>query len=360
MTRVRIGTDIVMRARLLDSGVAYDWSTPPAAVRLLNETHNAVIRRLEYERDKDDGTVLVVRWDASGQSLLGAYRLIVSAELDGRTATFDAPAFELVRLLDETQEGAQPDEGISDIGITLSVESIDTSLISQILEDCRVATEEALDAAARAEKTDNAVQAAEEKRVSAEETRVSAEEDRKKAEQARATAEQSRVSAEQGRVSAEQDRVKAEQVRASSETDRVSAEQKRAAAEQSREKAEQERVAAEEGRMKAEQGRVTAEAERAEAFSGMMTEAKAATSSAEAAAKTATDTAVEAYKAAVGADEAAENAQESAALAQENVLALEIDSVTGRLEAVVGADRTAFASGQITEKGEVVLEFNYE
>ena len=39
---------------------------------------------------------------------------------------------------------------------------------------------------------------------------------------------------------------------------------------------------------------------------------------------------------------------------------MELDSVTGRLEAVVGADRTAFTAGQITEKGEVVLEFNYE
>ena len=256
MVKVRIGTDIVMRARLVDSGVAYDFSlTPPVAVRLLSLSQNSLVRDLEYTPDPDDGTVLVVTWRASGQCYTGDYRLIVSAELSGRTATFDAPAFTLVRLLEEAGTADQPDGGVSDIGVTLEVESIDTALITQILEECRAATEEAREAASAVTANDEAMKKSEEERVEAEAGRVSAEQARVSAEASRSEAESGRVSAEQTRQTAEKERAAAESLRAAAEkeraaaeTDRVSAEQKRTAAEQGREKAEQERVAAEEGR----------------------------------------------------------------------------------------------------------------
>lgn len=232
---MRIGTDITIRARLIDSGVAYDFSqAAPVAVRLLSLSQNSLVRDLEYATDPDDGTVLVVTWRASGQCYTGDYRLIVSAELSGRTATFDAPAFTLVRLLEETGTADQPDGGVSDIGVTLEVESIDISLVSQILKECREATEAAKETAEAAADIDEAMKKSEAERVEAEAGRVSAE-------QARVSAEAARSEAESGRVSAEQTRQTDEKKRAASESLRAAAEKERAAAETQRQAAETKR-----------------------------------------------------------------------------------------------------------------------
>lgn len=162
-------------------------------------------------------------------------------------------------------------------------------------------------------------------RVQAEETRAAAEELRVKAEQLRVSAEEARAAAEEKRVLAEQSRVTAEEARVKAETGRVDAESKRVTAEQSR-------VTAETSRVNAEQSRVTAEQQREETFATLKAESEKAT-------KDATDAAL---------------------LAQENVLAIEFDQSTGTLSAVVGADNSAFTSGEITSDGEVVLDFDYE
>lgn len=162
-------------------------------------------------------------------------------------------------------------------------------------------------------------------RDSAERQRAAAEELRVKAEQLRVSAEGTRAAAEEKRALAEQSRVTAEESRVKAETGRVNAESKRVTAEQSR-------VTAETSRVKAEQNRVTAEEQREETFATLKTDAEKAT-------KDATDAAM---------------------LAQENVLAIEFDQSTGTLSAVVGADNSAFTSGEITSDGEVVLDFDYE
>ena len=173
---------------------------------------------------------------------------------------------------------------------------------------------------------------AEETRAAAEELRVKAEQLRVSAEEARAAAEEKRVLAEQSRVTAEEARVKAETGRVDAESKRVTAEQSRVTAETSRVNAEQSRVTAETSRVNAEQSRVTAEQQREETFATLKAESEKAT-------KDATDAAL---------------------LAQENVLAIEFDQSTGTLSAVVGADNSAFTSGEITSDGEVVLDFDYE
>jgi hypothetical protein len=167
--------------------------------------------------------------------------------------------------------------------------------------------------------------AAELLRDSAERQRTAAEELRVRAEQLRVSAEEARAAAEEKRVLAEQSRVTAEEARVKAETGRVDAESKRVTAEQSR-------VTAETSRVNAEQSRVTAEQQREETFATLKAESEKAT-------KDATDAAL---------------------LAQENVLAIEFDQSTGTLSAVVGADNSAFTSGEITSDGEVVLDFDYE
>lgn len=167
--------------------------------------------------------------------------------------------------------------------------------------------------------------AAESLRDSAERQRTAAEELRVRAEQLRVAAEQARAAAEEKRVTAEQSRVTAEEARVKAETGRVDAESKRVTAEQSR-------VTAETSRVKAEQDRVTAEEQREETFATLKADAEKAT----------------------------QDAEDAALLAQENVLAIEFDQSTGTLSAVVGADNSAFTSGEITSDGEVVLDFDYE
>lgn len=162
-------------------------------------------------------------------------------------------------------------------------------------------------------------------RDSAEKQRAAAEELRVKAEQLRVSAEGTRAAAEEKRALAEQSRVTAEESRLKAETGRVDAESKRVTAEQSR-------VTAETSRVKAEQNRVTAEEQREETFATLKTDAEKAT----------------------------KDAEDAAMLAQENVLAIELDQSTGTLSAVVGADNSAFTSGEITSDGEVVLNFDYE
>ena len=355
-----------MRARLLDSGIAYDFSkSSPVAVRLLCLDQNAIVRDLEVVPDPEDGTILAVTWRACGQSWLGQYHLVVSATLDGRTATFDAPAFELVRLLQERQtEAEQPDLGVTDIAITLEIESIDTSLISQILEDCKSATEAANQAASDARQTDKAIQASEAQRVSAEQGRVQAEQERQTAETTREKNEETRTGNESERQKAEAARQSAEESRKTAETLREKAEQQRqettaaavSAANSATSEAlaatksmgelydtvlvsEKDRVSAEQDRVQAEQARTEAEQERVTEFTRLKAESETSTTA---------------------ANNAAAAANDAAALAQENVLAMQLDQSTGMLHAIIGADNSTFVDGEINEKGEIVLEFDYQ
>ena len=173
---------------------------------------------------------------------------------------------------------------------------------------------------------------AEEARAAAELLRDSAERQRTAAEELRVRAEQLRVSAEGTRAAAEEKRVLAELSRTDAEAERVKAETVRIAGEAARVKAEEASVTAETSRVQAEESRATAERQREETFATLKSDAEKAT-------KDATDAAL---------------------LAQENVLAIEFDQSTGTLSAVVGADNSAFTSGEITSDGEVVLDFDYE
>lgn len=218
--------------------------------------------------------------------------------------------------------------------------------VQELVEASSKATEAANAAAEAAEKATAAItelgnrlvtaetarEKAESARVQAELLRDSAEKQRAAAEELRVKAEQLRVSAEEARAAAEEKRVLAEQSRATAEESRVKAETGRVDAESKRVTAEQSRVTAETSRVKAEQSRVTAEEQREDTFATLKADAEKAT----------------------------QDAEDAALLAQENVLAIEFDQSTGTLSAVVGADNSAFTSGEITSDGEVVLDFDYE
>ena len=359
---VRIGTDITIRARLIDSGVAVDFSTsPPKSVGLLSLSQNVLIRDVETAVDPEDGSILIITWRAGNQCYFGQYNLVVSAFLSGRTATFDAPAFELVRLIGQRQSDSdQPDTGVSDIAITLEVESIDTSLISQILQDCKDATASAIEAASKASDTNEAVQEAEALRVEAENARAEAETARSEAETKRKTDENQRIEAEEGRQNAEKTRVDAEAIRVEAEDARKEAETARSEAEHKRQTAETARAAAEDIRKQSETERSNAEAKRVQNEQGRV-EAEEKREEAEQLRQIANSTAVDAANTAAQlAEDAAQAANDAAELANQNVLAITFDQSTGMLSALYGADGSAFENGEINEKGEIVLEFNYQ
>lgn len=158
------------------------------------------------------------------------------------------------------------------------------------------------------------------------------------AETGRAEAETARATAETGRVKAEEERVSAEGTRSSNETSRQEAEQARATAENGRQEAESGRVSAEGKRSEAESARETAEQARNRVFAELAEESATATEA---------------------ANEAADNANGAAALANLNTLAIVFDDTTGKLDAVTGADGSAFTKGEITPEGNVILTFDY-
>lgn len=320
LQKIQIGTDIRLRATLTDSGVAVDWTTVTVkAARVYSMAQNVPIREgVSFSPDAEDPKILLVDWAAGSQCYKGDYSLIVAVELAGRTATFTAPAFQLVPLMDASQTGvSQPTQGLADIGITLSVESIDTALIRQILDDCIAATGAASQAAADISRLEQEVEEAEALRVSAEQKRATAEKSRQSAETSREqaetrrqenetarqqketerqTAETARAEAEQERVSAEQSRVTAEEGRATAEAARTQAEQSRVSAEQSRVQNENKRIAEEQVRVSAEASRKQAEALRQQNTAAAIEAAETATAEANTAKDNANTAAANAQK----------------------------------------------------------------
>lgn len=231
------------------------------------------------------------------------------------------------------------------------------SLLGQTLtknEDTRIAAEKTR------EENESARKAAETERQNAESARASAEQTRQTSEGSRVSSETTRTEAERGRQEneysrkeAENARIEAEASRKASENARNVAETNRSTAEAGRTETEKTRVASESSRNNSEQQRKTAEESRVKAensrvseFGRLKTESDASTTAAN--------------TAAANANTAADNANQAAADALQTYLAIEIDSTTGVLSAVVGAEKTVFDSGSTDPvTGEVTLNINY-
>jgi hypothetical protein len=318
LPNVRMNSDFRAAVRLLDSGVAVDWTTVTGLnVIMVSEAQDyAFAGGCKTAIDEDDATKLHIVWSGESQMYSGIHRLVVQVELAGALATYDKRVLNVIPLSDTA--ASVHDE--SDVDIEVS--DVDTSIMTEILRACQAATleanaaaaeareatagvEEAIDKAhtatekanvaadvanaaavrvdtsiAKAEKaaqeaaeateavkaTDEAAKAAESTRKSsetareeAETTRKSNEEGRVTAEDERSTAEGLRKDAEGGRASAESERATAEGLRANAEGLRQSAEKLRANAETSRNSAESARNEAEELRKTAEEERSSAE-----------------------------------------------------------------------------------------------------
>ncbi len=257
----RIESDVHLKVTLQDSGVSIAWdSVDIKQVCMYSVEQHAFAGHCSCSVSEEDNKILLVTYPASEQLYTGDYRIVARLVLDGDEHTYDALAFTLKALTDES--GSITTE---DVEVGIQVEEVNTTIMYEILTACQAATDSALAAEAAIEEAEAARVAAENLRVQAENAREAAEAARVQAEQLRVSAEASREDAEAARVQAESARVTAENLRVAAETARVEAESARVTAENAREAAEAARVQAESARVSAEQGRVSAEAARVQA-----------------------------------------------------------------------------------------------
>lgn len=102
LPNVRIGSDVTIKARLKDAGVAIDW-TGVTGVKacVYSDAQNAVSGRCACTVDENDHTLLLCEYAAQQPQYVGACRLILTCEYFGKTKTFDEPAFNFVEWTDE-------------------------------------------------------------------------------------------------------------------------------------------------------------------------------------------------------------------------------------------------------------------
>lgn len=255
LPNIRVGSDLIMRVRLKDNGVAIDWSTLSGIKsHLYSDAQRALAGRCDVSVDGEDPTLLVCRYAATKMQYLGENRIIVQAQYRGSTKTYDKPVVNFVRWTADT-EGEEITIDDPDVDVEIEVEDVSSSILDEAIYAALAAADRANDTADSLAGVEAEVEAAEALRVTAEESRVEAEEGRAEAEAARVDEEAVRVSAEDARVSAENAREAAEDLRDEAEDAREEAEDDRADAEDAREVAEALRVTAEAARVTAEAAR---------------------------------------------------------------------------------------------------------
>ena len=114
LPNVRASSDITVRARLRDSGVALDW-TGMTSVKacIYSEKQKAVAGRCTCSVDESDSTLLVCEYSAEQPQYLGINRLIIQVKYDGKTKTYDKPAFNIVEWTEDIDpEDADQEETI--------------------------------------------------------------------------------------------------------------------------------------------------------------------------------------------------------------------------------------------------------
>lgn len=365
LEKVRQGSDIRIRARLIDNGVAVDWSGLSNVVAMVYSDEQRVIAGpCSVSIDPDDSLCLVCRYEADKPQYLGVNSLVIRCEYKGQKKTYDRKAFEIVSRTEDL-EGEEMVLEDPELTVELEVEEVSTSLLDKAIDAALAAAGEALEATKTAQEGENSRQEGETLREEAEAARRVAETARTEAEAARAEAERARDVAEQARAAAEELRDTAEQAREAAEAARQGAEAQRAQAEQAREKAEDAREVAELQRDRIEAERQAAERERMIA-DGARTEAEnkreadfreavAETQSATAETKTATANADAATAKAKDATAAALDAKASVEQMSFGLAGIVLEE--GELKLVQNAEAGTFVGGAVTEDGALELEF---
>lgn len=138
-----------MKVRLLDNGVAVDWSSMQIQqLFMIAESQDyAHDGACVFSIDESDSTYLNVEWPAEVQFYEGIHRLVVQCSLQGDMKTYDKRAVNVVPLSDSAAVVYENDPTTVEIVIT----EVNTSIMTEILRACQQATVDANAAAAAAE-----------------------------------------------------------------------------------------------------------------------------------------------------------------------------------------------------------------
>ncbi len=147
----RVGSDLTVRVRLKDGGVAIDWSTlTNIRAHIYSDAQRALAGRCSVSIDEEDSTILVCQYAANKMQYLGVNRVIVQCKYMGEVKTYDKPAFNFVRWTSD-QEGEQITIDDPDVDVEISVEDVSSSILQEAVDAAFDAADRANDAAAAAE-----------------------------------------------------------------------------------------------------------------------------------------------------------------------------------------------------------------
>ena len=151
LPNIRVSSDLTVRLKLKDGGVAVDWTTlTNIRASIFSDAQRAKAGRCDVSIDETDHTVLVCEYSANKPQYLGVNRVIVSCTYEEETKTYDKPAFTFVRWTDD-QAGQSITIDDPDIDVEITVEDISSSILQEAVEAANSAAERANDAAAAAE-----------------------------------------------------------------------------------------------------------------------------------------------------------------------------------------------------------------
>lgn len=137
-----------MKVRLLDNGVAVDWSSLHIQqLFMIAESQDyAHDGACVFHIDEEDATYLHVEWPAHVQFYEGVHRLVVQCSLQDDMKTYDKRVVNVVPLSDSAAVVYENDTTEVEIVVT----EVNTSIMTEILRACQQATVDANAAAAAA------------------------------------------------------------------------------------------------------------------------------------------------------------------------------------------------------------------
>ena len=151
LPNIRVGSDLQVRVRLKDGGVAIDWSTlSNIKACIYSDAQRALAGRCAFSIDEEDNTLLVCTYAANKPQYLGVNRIVISAKYMGETKTYDKPAFSFVRWTAD-QEGEEITIDDPDVDVEISVEDVSSSILQEAVDAAFSAADRANEAAAAAE-----------------------------------------------------------------------------------------------------------------------------------------------------------------------------------------------------------------
>ena len=151
LPNIRVSSDLTVKLKLKDGGVAIDWSTlQNIKVSIYSDAQRALAGRCGASIDAEDPTLLVCTYAANKPQYVGVNRVVVSAKYMGETKTYDKPAFNFVRWTDD-QAGEQITIDDPDIDVEISVEDVSSSILQEAVDAAFTAADRANDAAEAAE-----------------------------------------------------------------------------------------------------------------------------------------------------------------------------------------------------------------